>query len=290
MLPLLAFKKAIVPHGPHDFDALLDDRYIGSFRSHVEAQAELDRVAYEQARRLPVGLSGGLAPTISLTDDALDRAFEVLIGCYSHSPAIVSRAERALEVAKNRDRFTIRADGSVTVHGRQRYQVTDDGCTCKDVAVRDAVHAGLCNHMLAREIWRLAQERATTGHPNDDPPTPQAFCTVPSIALGRALDRTHARAGAAHAVTLRITNRLLTLSVCGAASAQLVGDDGYGSRALALSNEAFTALCAEYVVSLELRHSKPPPMQLRIDHVTKTVALTLTCVHRVAGTPASEDV
>ena len=43
------FNKVVVPCGPHDYDAFLDDNYIGSFQTPSQAQAELDRVAYEQA-------------------------------------------------------------------------------------------------------------------------------------------------------------------------------------------------------------------------------------------------
>ena len=34
------FKKVVVPCGPHDYDAFLDDCYIGSFRTPAQAQAE----------------------------------------------------------------------------------------------------------------------------------------------------------------------------------------------------------------------------------------------------------
>jgi hypothetical protein len=34
-----------------DFDAYLDEQYIGSFGSYHEAEVELDRLAYEQLRR-----------------------------------------------------------------------------------------------------------------------------------------------------------------------------------------------------------------------------------------------
>jgi hypothetical protein len=34
-----------------DFDAYLDEQYIGSFGSYHAAEVELDRLAYEQLRR-----------------------------------------------------------------------------------------------------------------------------------------------------------------------------------------------------------------------------------------------
>jgi hypothetical protein len=94
-----SFKKVVVPCGPHDYDAFLDDNYIGSFHTPSQAQAELDRVAYEQARHTPgvlpgarepleadlaadplapFGVLGGPDPTLPVTDDALDRAFEIV--------------------------------------------------------------------------------------------------------------------------------------------------------------------------------------------------------------------
>src|SRR4051794_7559666 len=54
----------------------------------------------------PFGVAGGPCHDIPVTDDALDRAFELLVSFYEHSPAIISRAERALAVAKDRIRCT----------------------------------------------------------------------------------------------------------------------------------------------------------------------------------------
>src|SRR5207247_218372 len=134
-------------------------------RDPLDADRDADPLA-------PFGVPGGPHPSILVTDDALDRAFEVLTGFYERSPAITSRAERALEVAKDHTRFTIRADGSVTIQGSRRYHVTDDGCTCKDFFVRDGVHAGMCKHVIARELWRLAQAtQVAPGAPTNEPPT-----------------------------------------------------------------------------------------------------------------------
>lgn len=203
------FKKVVVPCGPHDYDAFLDDRYIGSFATPSQAHAELDRVAYEQARHTPgalpgagelcevdqganpctpFGVAGGPRAEIAMTDAALDRAFELLVRFYEHSPAIVRRAERALAIAKDRACCTIRADGSVTIQGTRRYQVTDNGCTCKDFFVRDGVHAGMCKHVIARELWRLAQANQLAPNGSSaDAPLPWAFCLLSSVALERAL-------------------------------------------------------------------------------------------------------
>ncbi len=35
----------------HDYAAYLNDEYIGSFKSHLAAETELDRLAYEQLAR-----------------------------------------------------------------------------------------------------------------------------------------------------------------------------------------------------------------------------------------------
>jgi hypothetical protein len=289
------FKKVVVSCGPHDYDAFLDDNYIGSFRTPFQAQAELDRVAYEAARRTPgallhmseppesdhaddprapFGAPGGPHPDIAVTDDALDRAFEVLIRFYERSPAIVSRAERALEIAKDRTRFTIRADGSVTVQGSRRYQVTDDRCSCKDFFVRDGLHAGMCKHVIARELWRLAQAtHLASGEPPAESLAPWAFCTLSSVALNRALKQTLKRAADASAVTFRITNRILNLNVRGAPIAELAGDDGCGARALTISSDNFAALCADYTVALRPFGRESILTRVLIDHDSATVAL-----------------
>jgi hypothetical protein len=290
-----AFKKAIVPCGPHDYDAFLDDNYIGSFHTPSQAQAELDRVAYEQARHTPgvllgagepleadlvadplapFGVLGGPDPTLPVTDDALDRAFELLTSFYEQSPAITSRAERALVVAKDQTRFTIREDGSVTVQGSRRYQVTDEGCTCKDFFVRDGVHAGMCKHIIARELWRLAQAtQVAMSEPTHEPPTAWAFCTLPSTVLGRALRKVLRSAVDAETITVRVTNRSLTLQVDGTRIVQLAGDDGCGARALTLSGDTFVALCANYTAFVRPFGREPIPMQVLIDHESATVAL-----------------
>jgi hypothetical protein len=281
------FKKVVLPCGPHDYDAFLDDNYIGSFQTPSQAQAELDRVAYEQAGHTPFGIPGGPEPTLPPTDDALDRAFELLTGFYEGSPAITSRAERALEVAKDRTRFTVRTDGSVTVQGNRRYQVTDDGCTCKDFFVRDGVHAGMCKHIIARELWRLAQAtQVATSETANDSPTAWAFCTVSSSTLGRALKKVLRSAAEAETITVRVTNRTLTLQVDGTRIAQLAGDDGCGARALALSRETFVALCAAYTAFLRPFGRESIPMQVLIDHESATVALLADgFAYEAPGTP-----
>src|SRR5262245_59861431 len=281
------FNKVVVPCGPHDYDAFLDDNYIGSFHTPAQAQAELDRVAYEQARHTPFGIPGGPEPTLPPTDDALDRAFELLTSFYEGSPAITSRAERALEVAKDRTRFTVRTDGSVTVQGSRRYQVTDAGCTCKDFFVRDGVHAGMCKHIIARELWRLAQAtQLVTSEPPNEQPTAWAFCTVSSTSLGRALKKVLRSAAEAKTITVRVINRLLTLQVDATRIAQLAGDDGCGARALTLSVGAFTILCAEYTSFLRPFGRESIPMQVLIDHESATVALLADgFVYEAPGTP-----
>jgi hypothetical protein len=302
------FKKTIVPCGPHDYDAFLDDNYIGSFHTPSQAQAELDRVAYEQARHTPgvlpgvgelmeadlaadplapFGVLGGPDPTLPVTDDALDRAFEIVTSFYEQSPAITSRAERALEVAKDRTRFTVRSDGSVMVQGSRRYQVTDDGCTCKDFFVRDGVHAGMCKHIIARELWRLAQAtQVAMSEPTHDQPTAWAFCSLPSTTLGRALKKVLRLAVDAQTISVRVTNRTLTLHVDGTRIVQLVGDDGCGARGLVLSGDIFAALCANYTAFVRPFGRESIAMQVLIDHDTGTVAfLTDGFASEAPGSP-----
>jgi hypothetical protein len=289
----LPFKKVVVPCGPHDYDAFLDDNYIGSFRTPTQAQAELDRVAYEQAHRTPLkgdfepcdadpapdplapfGVAGGPQPNVPVTDDALDRAFEVLISFYERSPAVTSRAERALEIAKDRTRCTVRTDGSVTIQGSRRYQVTDAGCTCKDFFVHDSIHAGMCKHTIARELWRLAQAmHAADGVVLTATSSRWAFCTLSSLALGRALKKVLKLADQAQAITFHVTNRTLTVNLDRARIAQLTGDDGCGVRALTVSADAFTTLCQTYAAFLTSHGRAAVPVQLIVDHDTATVAV-----------------
>lgn len=303
------FKKVVVPCGPYDYDAFLDDHYIGSFCTSAQAQAELDRVAYEAARRTPgplgnvvdpaqadtaadpltpFGTVGGPRPDMPLTDTQLDRAFEVLVSFYERSPAIISRAERALEIAKDRSRFTIRADGSVTVQGSRRYQVSDEGCGCKDFFVRDGVHAGMCKHIIARELWRLAQamQVASSEQPGTTP-SPWAFCTLPGAMLGRALKKVLRSADSAEAITFRVTNRAISISVDGTRIAQLVGDDGWGARALTVSADRFAALCVAYAGFIrQVDREATAPVQVFVDHDTATVALLADrFAHEIPGIP-----
>jgi hypothetical protein len=302
------FSKVVVPCGPHDYDAFLDDRYIGSFRTAAQAQAELDRVAYEVARRTPgalgntpdsseattaadplapFGMVGGPRPDIPVTDAELDRAFEVLVSFYEHSPAITSRAERALAIAKDRTHFTVRMDGSVTVQGSKRYQVTDNGCMCKDFFVRDTVHAGMCKHTIARELWRLAQAmQIATGGQTSTAASQWAFCTLPSTTLGRALKKVLNSAEHAQAITVRVTNRTLTISIDGVRLVQLVSDDGCGARALTMHVDVFATLSAAYAAFVKPLGREAVPVQVFVDHATATVAvLAEGFSHEAAGRP-----
>ncbi len=238
--------------------------------------------------RTPFGVAGGPCSDFPVTDDALDRAFELLVSFYEHSPAIISRAERALAVAKDRTHCAIHADGGMTIQGSRRYQVTDDGCTCKDFFVRDGLHAGMCKHSIARELWRLAQAtQIALGALPAEPPTLWAFCMVPGVALGRALKNVLRHAVDAQAITVQVTNRVLSISVDGTPIAQLAGDDGCGVRALTISNDTFAMLCADYASFLRSFGRDSPATQVLIDHTTATVALLadgFAC--EAAGSPA----
>ncbi len=302
-------KKVVVPCGPHDYDAFLDDEYIGSFRTASQAQAELDRVAYEVARHAfgalahsrdtsqddsaaadplaPFGTAGGPHRDIPVADAALDRAFEMLVSFYERSPAITSRAERALAIAKDRTHFTIRTDGSVTVQGSKRYQVTDNGCTCKDFFVRDTVHAGMCKHTIARELWRLAQAmQIATGGQTSTAASQWAFCTLPSTSLGRALKKVLNSAAHPQAITFCVTHRAFSISARDTCIAHITADDGCGARALTIHVDAFTALCVAYAAFLKPFGREAVPVQVFVDHDTTSVALLADgFAYEVSGTP-----
>jgi hypothetical protein len=302
-------KKVVVPCGPHDYDAFLDDEYIGSFRTASQAQAELDRVAYEVARHAfgalgqtrntsqedsaaadplaPFGTAGGPHPDVPVADAELDRAFEVLVSFYERSPAITSRAERALAIAKDRTHFTIRTDGSVTVQGSKRYQVTDQGCTCKDFFVRDTVHAGMCKHTIARELWRLAQAmRTAAGGQTSTAASQWAFCTLPSTTLGRALKKVLNNTEHPEAITLCVTYRAFSIRAGAACIAHIVADDGCGVRALTIHIDVFTALSAAYAAFLKPLGREAIPIQVFVDHDTTSIALLADgFAYEVSGTP-----
>jgi hypothetical protein len=176
----------------------------------------------------------------------------------------------------------------VTVQGSRRYQVTDEGCTCKDFFVRDAVHAGMCKHIIARELWRLAQAaQVVTSETANEPPAAWAFCTLPSTTLGRALKKVLRFASDAQSITVRMTNRTITLHVDGTRIVQLVGDDGCRARALTLSGDTFAALCADYTAFLRPLGRESIAMQVLIDHDTGTVALlTDGFASEAPGSPA----
>jgi hypothetical protein len=123
MMPV--YRKEIIPVGPRDYDAILNDAYIGSFPSPDLAQAELDRVAYEDARRgglladqpftspsteeidlapanplVPFGVPGGPTPDLSgLTTADLCRAAERVADYYERFPLVVRRVLSALDIA-----------------------------------------------------------------------------------------------------------------------------------------------------------------------------------------------
>jgi hypothetical protein len=157
-------------------DALLDQRLIGSFPSVEQAQAELDRVAYEHALHeqladplTPCGALGGPSPHVDVSDADLDAAHADFCAFFATNPKVLERADRALDIAKHRERLTIREDGSVTIHGTKRYQVNDQGCTCRDFFARQGTHAGMCKHTIARELHRLAQAKlASSAQPTTD--------------------------------------------------------------------------------------------------------------------------
>jgi hypothetical protein len=132
----------------------------------------------------------------------------------------------------------------------------------------------MCKHIIARELWRLAQAtQVVMGQPAYAPPTAWAFCTLSSTALGRALKKVLRHAGEAETITIRVTNRSLALHVDGTRIVQLAGDDGCGARALTISGDTFAALCADYTAFLRPRHREPASVQVLVDHDTGTLAL-----------------
>jgi len=167
-----AYRKEIIPQGPRDYDAILNGAYIGSFPSPDVAQAELDRVAFEDARRgalladqpfdtpaevidlaaanplVPFGVPGGPSPDLSGVSVAeLCRAAERIADYYERFPLVVRRVLSALDIASEglHDHQAGRAatdckwyvadDGTLFARkseGAGRYLVNDDMCGCQN--------------------------------------------------------------------------------------------------------------------------------------------------------------
>ena len=143
------YRKQIVPQGPRDYDAILNGAYIGSFPSPRLAQAELDRVAIEDARRsglladqpfdtspaqeldlvtanplVPFGVPGGPSPDLSgLTASDLCRAAERIADYYERFPLVVRRVLSALDIAIEglEDHLARKAQADC------KYSIADDG-------------------------------------------------------------------------------------------------------------------------------------------------------------------
>lgn len=70
-----------------------------------------------------------------------------------------------------------------------------------------------------------------------------------------------------------ITNRTLSLQICGSQVAQVVGADGCGARTLTLPPANFAALYADYAVAMQPFGRESIGIRVLIDHGNATVAL-----------------
>jgi hypothetical protein len=119
------YHKEVIPQGPNDYDAVLNGAYIGSFPTPELAWAELDKVAFEDARRtgalaaqpftepialetdlvaanplVPFGVAGGPHPKLNdITTHDLCRAAERIADYYERFPLVVRRVLSALDIA-----------------------------------------------------------------------------------------------------------------------------------------------------------------------------------------------
>jgi hypothetical protein len=255
------YRKELVHRGPHDIEAWLDGQFVAGFCTPAQAIAELDRVAYEDAirhgarpasddaRLTPFGVMGGPLSDTPISRAALRAAFVRFCRAYDGNDAVLSRAERALQIEP--EQVTIHEAGDITIRGSSgTYRVTATECRCKDFWVRDSAHAGMCKHMIRRELLRLAQELTRAGLVESVDLT-EAYTAIAPDDLGRlkaALDRALrlAAAGEPADTTVIIVNRLLLLQQGSATIARLTGVDGDGvSHArltLASIHDARTAL------------------------------------------------
>lgn len=223
---LLTEKRIVFARDTRDYDAFLGEHYIGSFPTAMQAQVELDRLACDQAAdgvadpRDAFAL-GALPTTLDVTDTAMQSAYVRLTAAFACSPKVQERAERALAISLARaETMQIVSANEVTVRGsgtkpyRVQMEPLGTTCTCRDfhVANRHAVHGGMCKHIIAVELVRMAAADASFADA-------EAEATAAEITLDAYLF-THACAIAQHAA------QAVTLAIVGDTLRIAVGNDG----------------------------------------------------------------
>jgi hypothetical protein len=249
--PVVATYQAAVAPAADGFDTMLNGGYVGTFPTPDQAWQEATAAAVADARTLavpaanpliPFGVAGGPAPDLSsLTLPDLDRAGEALADFYERTPRVVQRVVDALDITHEvlneigaglpdgERRFVIDAGGDCRVRGSTTYWTNDNGCTCKDFFVRAGEHQGLCKHVLAREILRLAQARrvvydAASGNH-------LAYITIAARRLARAIRALPAN----ERITLTIVFHRLRLTGDTQSVKQINHLEGWGCRSVTLS-------------------------------------------------------
>lgn len=115
----------------------------------------------------PFGVPGGPLPALAVSDADLDAAYARCCAFYRNHALLLRQANAARITTHTRSGITIHTDGTLSIQGsgRKPYQVSDDGCTCMDYLVRRRPGNGICKHVMARELYRLAQAIVTNQTP-----------------------------------------------------------------------------------------------------------------------------
>lgn len=129
----------------------------------------------------PFGVSGGPAADLAVSDDALNRALALLLGCYQDNEALgrrIRKARKALRKLPDDDssepQWIIQRNGDLDIKGSEGtyyYRTSDVQCLKKGVFTHAKKGSGSrqvycpgfifgtdsCYHALARELLRMAQ-------------------------------------------------------------------------------------------------------------------------------------
>jgi hypothetical protein len=236
----------------------------GGLLASMPFDAQVEDTALEAANPLlPFGVPGGPSPDLTgLTPADLHRAAERLADYYERYPVAVERVLSALDIAcegladhlagneRTNCKWYIDEDGTLFSRksaGAGRYLVNDDMCGCQNfwLTVKGTKYAGqgvdgICKHILAREMIRLAQ--AYHGTWDAEGGNQMAHVRLKARKLARAL-KAVAKAGS----RLMIAIRFSRIRIAAGDAAREIDDrtDGWGCRSLIISAEDATALAAD---------------------------------------------
>ena len=181
--------RAIVVRSPDpsaEVEGYLDGRFIGSSTDHAQTAAEVSRAAYETQRDDPTSVFGATAGPregVPILATYLEMAKARIAQAFQSSPKVLERLERAMDYAARPDRYAYeRTVDTLTFYGDKPYTVDGATCTCRDFFVRQNVNAGMCKHILAWELIRLAQALYAADEAGEPLPAVSASPTAPSPA------------------------------------------------------------------------------------------------------------